>query len=530
MAVINNPTDIESLQNVAGGTYRGQTLGMTSRISDSAKGMLDMYKGTDFMTDPNFIRDLEIFKKAYPGQEGTLMNLLQGNTSSAATDVVSGILPPVSPTVNLIDTPSGIVPELTPIGMEAMPEAGLNLIDTAGGIVPETAASKPGVLGIKNLFKGQSGLDSLMQRGKELTSTMSPAQVTAASSALALVRPQDWMSDDDPTTVTGREVMGRGLQFAKGLATMPLNPVQGIIDMVSAPAGLFKDLITRKKTRSAITDQKSDELLADVSGEQQNRQNLRYKGDLEQKLKYMEDMGVDTGNTTYAKKGAQVGSNKTSASHDYLSDDYKRFLSMNMMGGGNIEGTRPEMLKYSYATGGQMDPPVQADTSSTGNLKYSEDLAKFEYYKNKDAAYRASKENPAFTTYGGTKPMGGTVDFGMPGGAKAIQTFGALYKFLKSGKSFKDFMKTKDIIEGDTPIEQFMVKPLEKGGRANGPSHAQGGIPGFTKDGGMVEFEGNEMIFSKKDSNVIEKLKRGGDINALGKYVSKAMDNWPGGY
>ena len=88
----------------------------------------------------------------------------------------------------------------------------------------------------------------------------------------------------------------------------------------------------------------------------------------------------------------------------------------------------------------------------------------------------------------------------------------------------------KNISEGERNPEHFFTKPLEKGGRAVGPSHSNGGIPGFTKDGGMVEFEGNEMIFSKKDSNVIEKLKRGGDVNALGKYVSQAMDNWPDGY
>lgn len=51
MAVINNPTDINSLQNVAGGTYMGKNLDMTTRITDSARGMIDMYKGTDFMTN-----------------------------------------------------------------------------------------------------------------------------------------------------------------------------------------------------------------------------------------------------------------------------------------------------------------------------------------------------------------------------------------------------------------------------------------------------------------------------------------------
>ena len=527
MAVINNPTDINSLQNVAGGTYMGKNLDMTTRITDSARGMIDMYKGTDFMTNPNFLRDFEIFKKAYPGQEGTLMNLLQGQTASTATDVVSGILPEVAPTVVLEGT-SQALPKLSPIGFEGMPEAGLNLIEQNISPVQNVAASKPGAFGIRNLFRGESGLDLAIQRGKELTSTMSPAQVTAASSALALVRPQDWMSDDDPTTVTGREVMGRGLQFAKGLATMPLNPMQGIIDMVSAPAGLVRDLVTRKKTRSAIQDQKSDELLADISGEQTSRQTSRYQSDLEQKLKYMEDMGVNTADTTFAKEGAQVGANKKSASHDYLSEDYKKFLAMNFKGGGNLEGTRPEMLKYSYDTGGN----VKTDTTKTGGTKYSKDLALFNYYKNKDAAYRASKENPALETIdvGPVKPMGGTVDFGMLGGAKAIQTFGALYKFLKSGKSVKDFFKMKNISEGERNPEHFFTKPLEKGGRAVGPSHSNGGIPGFTKDGGMVEFEGNEMIFSKKDSNVIEKLKRGGDVNALGKYVSQAMDNWPDGY
>lgn len=176
------------------------------------------------------------------------MNLLQGQTASTATDVVSGILPEVAPTVVLEGT-GQTLPKLSPIGFEGMPEAGLNLIEQNISPVQNVAASKPGVFGIRNLFRGESGLDLAIQRGKELTSTMSPAQVTAASSALALVRPQDWMSDDDPTTVTGREVMGRGLQFAKGLATMPLNPVQGIIDMVSAPAGLVKDLITRKNKK-----------------------------------------------------------------------------------------------------------------------------------------------------------------------------------------------------------------------------------------------------------------------------------------
>lgn len=41
----------------------GKNLDMTTRITDSARGMIDMYKGTDFMTNPNFLRDFEIFKK-----------------------------------------------------------------------------------------------------------------------------------------------------------------------------------------------------------------------------------------------------------------------------------------------------------------------------------------------------------------------------------------------------------------------------------------------------------------------------------
>ena len=46
----------------------------------------------------------------------------------------------------------------------------------------------------------------------------------------------------------------------------------------------------------------------------------------------------------------------------------------------------------------------------------------------------------------------------------------------------------------------------------------------------MVEFEGNEMIFSREDSGKIQKLKDSGNFMQLGKFVSGAMDKWPGGY
>ena len=46
----------------------------------------------------------------------------------------------------------------------------------------------------------------------------------------------------------------------------------------------------------------------------------------------------------------------------------------------------------------------------------------------------------------------------------------------------------------------------------------------------MVEFEGDEMIFSTKDSKNIEKLKDSGNFMELGKFISNAMDKWPGGY
>jgi hypothetical protein len=124
-------------------------------------------------------------------------------------------------------------------------------------------------------------------------------------------------------------------------------------------------------------------------------------------------------------------------------------------------------------------------------------------------------------------------------GNKGAQNIVDLINKYNLGKTVQQGVQTgvdenvPRVIKPFINVKKEMVESginLEKGGKAVGPSHEQGGIPGFTKSGNMVEFEGNEMIFSKKDSNVIEKLKRGGDTNALGKYVSKAMDNWPGGY
>ena len=71
--------------------------------------------------------------------------------------------------------------------------------------------------------------------------------------------------------------------------------------------------------------------------------------------------------------------------------------------------------------------------------------------------------------------------------------------------------------------------PHERGG-IDGNIYSAGGVPGFKKTGGAVEFEGGEMIFSKKDSKKIEEYKKGGDLFSLGKQVSKAMDKWPSGW
>ena len=51
------------LENVAGGTYGDRTLGMTSKIHESAEGMMSSYGGTDFMKNPDLLETLIYLKK-----------------------------------------------------------------------------------------------------------------------------------------------------------------------------------------------------------------------------------------------------------------------------------------------------------------------------------------------------------------------------------------------------------------------------------------------------------------------------------
>ena len=107
------------------------------------------------------------------------------------------------------------------------------------------------------------------------------------------------------------------------------------------------------------------------------------------------------------------------------------------------------------------------------------------------------------------------------------------YKNLMSGGGRTYYEQGGDVVslsmEGTRP-SHLKYEHFDKGGYTSGPSHEQGGIPGFIKGGGAVELEGNEMVFSQKDSKKIESLKKNGNTTALGKYISKAMDKWPGGW
>ena len=418
----NHPI-FESLQNVRGGTYGDRTLGMTQKIHESAQGMIDMYGGTDFMDNPDFIRDFNIFKKAYPGQEQKLMSILGDKSASNIAPIITPGNVPQGPWEKFMERPPVENIQLTPKGLTEVTPT--NPIDLTPNLtkqnIPEVPTEGPGLFGIKNLFKGQSKLSGMIQRSQNATSKLDPTAKIGASMALSAIRPQDWLGDDDATTVSAGDIAGKGLQFIKGIGSIAtgIDVAGGISDIIQAPLGIYKDFIQRKVARGELTD----EAVANLHQQRQDALAQRSKQiasqDESARLRSEEKWGFNVNNPfaqqteTFADKGARV-------SDKYLSQDYKDFLKNNLSRGGFIGKKRPENIKHAY--------------------------------------------------------------------------------------NFK------------------------KGGRAFGPSHEKGGIPGFTKSGNMVEFEGNEMIFSREDSGKIQKLKDSGNFMQLGKFVSGAIDKWPGGY
>ena len=426
------------LENVAGGTYGDRTLGMTSKIDESAQGMMSAYGGTDFMKNPDFIRDFDIFKKAYPGQEETLMSMLQGSGKTIYSPPGhSGI---INQSRTQLDLPFGRPKErfaqITPIERKGLTElTPTNPIDMTPKFVKEELtnipAENPGLFGIKNLFKGQSKLNQLLQPGQEAVSKLTDVQKLGTSALASAIKPEEWLSDNDDTTVGAGEVAGRALQFVKGIGTAAtgLDPM-GWLEAIKAPTMLAADLMKRKVSRKLAVN----ESLADLYLKEQQRLNTRTEdiasADELSRLRSEEKWGFtpfghsgivnQDVNTPYSPLGHSgiVADKGARVSSKYLSDDYKQFLKTSFDKGGVQK--RPEHLKYTHK--------------------------------------------------------------------------------------------------------------LDKGGRAFGPSHEKGGIPGFTKSGNMVEFEGDEMIFSTKDSKNIEKLKDSGNFMELGKFISNAMDKWPGGY
>ena len=79
----------------------------------------------------------------------------------------------------------------------------------------------------------------------------------------------------------------------------------------------------------------------------------------------------------------------------------------------------------------------------------------------------------------------------------------------------------KDIAEGERSPEHFFTKPLEKGGRAVGPSHANGGVK-FAVGGRIHEAEGGEAIINKKSTALFKPMLSA--MNSFNGYGKKFAD------
>lgn len=280
------------------------------------------------------------------------------------------------PTIN---APDFITPIKTKTTSNLIP--GLNTPTTAPTFLPSKNVTEAGASMLLDntpkirkkfvdtkLGKSLSGLfeddgTKFLQKGTEASKTLKATGVGLAS---GLIRPEQILRTDKEglrTEYGVKDVAGRGLQAAKGFGLLALgDPVGGLLEIGQGVVGLFTDAGQVRRDRRIEEKMKQDESRKRVQEQLLARSQQTATGNLEDKQAAMERYGM------VGEKGMITPTNMDMGMSSFLSDGYKMYLSRNMREeGGMVEGTRPEMLKYAYKSGGMVKGP----SHKNGGVKFN---------------------------------------------------------------------------------------------------------------------------------------------------------------
>jgi len=278
----------------------------------------------------------------------------------------SNVLAPIKTNVN--KTTSSLIPGLdTPITAPTfLPSKGVSetgtsmLLDNTPKVGKKFVDTKLGGA-LSGLFKDDG--TKFLQKGTEASKTLKATGVGLASS---LIRPEQLLRTDKEglrTEYGVKDVAGRGLQAAKGFGLLALgDPLGGLLEIGQGVVGLFTDAGQVRRDRRTEDKMKKDEARKKLQEQLLARSQQRAEGNLEDKQAAMERYGM------VGEKGMITPTNMDMGMSSFLSDGYKMYLSRNMREeGGMVEGTRPEMLKYAYRSGGMVKGP----SHKKGGVKFN---------------------------------------------------------------------------------------------------------------------------------------------------------------
>lgn len=209
-----------------------------------------------------------------------------------------------------------------------------------------------------NLAKSAKWLEKGSKAGKL-------AKSAGLSAAASFITPEKWLRSDKEglrTKYGTQDVLGRGLQAAKGVGLLALGDVAGgIAEIGQGIMGMFTDKAEVKKDKRIFNTQAREEAVKKAQQEYAVSQQKEKEEEmlLAQAMadKYARKERVALG-LEQLRKGGIVSPQMS----PYLSDSYKRYLM-----GGRLEGTRPESLKYEYRNGGMVYGP----SHKNGGVKYN---------------------------------------------------------------------------------------------------------------------------------------------------------------